>query len=323
MSAAVHIIDPATASWLQACEEIFARQNHVTIHREKISKLQGVMAQHPITFDYWTTYVSPVDRQNPNIKNLFFEMAMTVSQFGGFVYYAPDGKIKRWKQEGSGVKALIATIQDMREKKVLPYINLSNAAEFETRAIPILFQHSASFVNERVSMFKEFLTGDAYHDLTSLIDSARKADGSYVFTQEHVEQLAERFPVSYGGDSPFYKKASLLFMMMEIALNDLGIPSHSLTIPPSDYRLPQILEAHGVLAFGDDLSQKLNKCTPLPLNSQEARAIRAATVIAVTDIQKATGTRLSEVDARLYMMSRQPSVMAQAKPHMIVPTMNF
>ena len=122
-----------------------------------------------------------------------------------------------------------------------------------------------------------------------------------------------------------------LLMTMEIALNQLGAKAKALTLPPADYRIPQILEGLGILRFSDALSAKISEGHVFRITDPEVRAIRAQTVEAVGHIKAAyehqhgTDITCADLDGLLYLLSRNRPLMMRAsmKPHMLVATAAF
>lgn len=147
----------------------------------------------------------------------------------------------------------------------------------------------------------------------------------------HMAGLTQRFPLCFGGDAPFHKKASLLLLTMEIALNQLGHRATSMTPPPADYRIPQILEGLGILKFNQKLADGIDTSHLFAAADPEVRAVRTMTVEAAGQIrdayQRHYGRNIGtgELDGMLYLLSRDRRLMSRAtiKPHMLVSTLQF
>ncbi len=277
--------------------------------------------------DAWRSYVSPVDPVNPDLARLFYELALTISQFGGFIAHGGDGRLVAWKREGSGVKAILATMDAIRDDRKLPQIDLFQGLERELARFFIRTPFGAA----RLDMLLEVGRQGSPRYFRNLLELARRRDDTYRFTTLHMKGLACRFPTAFGEDPLFYKKASLLLMTMEIALNQLGHMAVAETLPPADYRIPQILEGLGILRFSPELSDKVSRGHVFRIDDPDVRAIRAMTVEAVGWIKAAYqthhGTSIScaELDGLLYLLSRNRSLISQTsmKPHMLVATHAF
>ena len=218
-------------------------------------------------------------------------------------------------------------MSDIRAAKKLPGIDIHGNYDRELAHFFI----RAPFGKQRLDILKEVGSPDARRIFHHLLPLALRRDGSYYFSVVHLKFLASRFPLGFGQDPLFYKKASLLFMTMEIALNQLGAKAIAETLPPADYRIPQILEGLGILQFSERLTGKIGRGHVFRLDAPEVRAMRAAAVEAVGLIKASyerhygRKTTCAEIDGLLYLLSRNRQMMdrARMKPHMQVATMAF
>lgn len=307
-------------------EALDACRTHVDIDLAAVDRVLPWLAPGPPN-TAWRDYVGPVDHTAPDLGRLYYELALTISQFGGFIEPHLDGSVRSWKQDGSGVKALLATMALIRRDEKLPGIDIH---EDNRRHLTCYFIASP-FTRQRVDMLSEIAMKGGIGFFERHLRSARRANGTYCFTVLHLAGLAQRFPLSFGGDAPFYKKASLLLLTMEMALNQLGQPTRVLSLPPADYRIPQILEGLGMLKFSSELSTKIDAGHLFQLKEPEIRAIRAMTVEAVGHIHTRYESRhgrvisCAELDGMLYLLSRNRGLMSTTtmRPHMRVATMAF
>lgn len=314
------------AGWRMTSEDIAASRKHVTIDLGCIPELLPWLMPGPPNVA-WRSYIGDVDPVSPDLGRIFFELALTISQFGGFIGYRPDGTLETWKRDNSGIKAILATMSAIRDAKKLPGIDIRVDHDRELAHFLI----DTPFASQRLAMLKEVGTPEARGFFERHLKAARCRDGSYCFNVLHMVGLACRFPKSFGEDPLFYKKASLLLMTMEIALNQLGAKAKALTLPPADYRIPQILEGLGILRFSDDLNTKITNGHVFRIIDPEVRAIRAQTVEAVGHIKAAYERQYSapitcaDLDGLLYLLSRNRQFMTRPsmKPHMQVATAAF
>lgn len=320
------ISKPVIAGWRLSAVEVAAMHRHVCIEQDNIPAVLRWLEPGPAN-DAWRGYVSPVDPQAPDLPKVFFELALTITQFGGFIGYRADGSLETWKRDGSGIKALLATMAAIRAAKKLPGIDIHENLDRELAHFFI----DTPFGKQRLAMLKEVGSPNARRFFADLLTTARRKDGSYGFNVLHMVGLACRFPLSFGEDPVFFKKASLVLLTMEIALNQLGERAVADTLPPADYRIPQILEGLGILRFSGELSAKVRQGHVFRIADPEVRAIRAATVEAVgvikSSYQQQHGKEITcaELDGLLYLLSRNRPLMAHAtmKPHMLVATAAF
>jgi hypothetical protein len=307
-------------------DECEVARRYVTIDQSRIDDILPWLEPGPPN-EAWRGYIGPVDNSAPDVSRIFFELALTISQFGGFIGFRPDGTLETWKRDGSGIKAILATMQLIRNDRKLPGIDLQGDLRRELAHYFI----GASFGRQRLAMLSEVGTPNARAFFEQHLRTARQADGRYCFNVLHMVGLACRFPLSFGEDPVFYKKASLLLLTMELALNQLGAKAVALTLPPADYRIPQIMEGLGILRFDDALGQKIKAGHVFRLDDPEVHAIRAMTVEAVGLVKKGYEARhrkpisCAELDGLLYLLSRNRPLMSRAsmKPHMLVATAAF
>ncbi|MGO9547298.1 MAG: queuosine salvage family protein [Rhodomicrobium sp.] len=316
----------AIPGWRMTARQVLSARRHVTICPDSIPEILPWLEPGPPN-EAWRGYVSPVDPAAPDLSRLFFELALTISQFGGFIGYDADGSVDSWKRDGSGIKAILATMADIRAARKLPGIDIHGNYD---RELAHFFIH-APFGRQRLDILKEVGSSAARRIFHHTLPLALRSDGSYFFSMVHLKFLACRFPLAFGQDPVFYKKASLLLMTMEIALNQLGTKAVAETLPPADYRIPQILEGLGILQFSERLTGKIGRNHVFRLDAPEVRAIRAAAVEAAGLIKQeyerhyGRKTTCAEIDGLLYLLSRNRQMMdrAMTKPHIQVATIAF
>lgn len=317
---------PVIAGWRMTAREIAQYNRYVGLDTTEINGLLPWLAPGPPN-EAWRNYVSLAASEGPDLGRLYYELALTISQFGGFVGYKPDGDIDVWKHGGSGVKAILATMDAIRRDAKLPGIDIHSDYDRQLAHYFI----NVPFGSQRLAMLKELASPSARHVFSTQLASARRADGSYCFNALHMAGLAAAHPLSFGQDPPFLKKAALLLMTMEIALNQLGGKAVALIPPAADYRLPQILEGLGVLRFDAALESKIQNGHVFGLRDPEVCAIRAMTIEAIGHIKLRYEDRYglnitcAELDGRLYLLSRNHQLMTRAsmKPHILVATAAF
>lgn len=310
--------------WHLTAAELASARRFVSLDEARVPAVIEWLAPAPPN-EAWRAYVGPVDPGD--LPRLFHELAITISQFGGFIAFRPDGDTCIWKREGSGIRAILATIAAIRYAHRLPGIDISTGVA--TALSPFLID--VPFASERLAMLEEFATPGTRRVFERLLDEGQLPDKSYAFDALHMAALAHVFPKSFGGDWPFCKKASLLLMTMEIALSQLGHKAVAATPPPADYRIPQILEALGILRFDPQLAELIAKGHLFERSDPRVHAIRAMTVEAFGLIRDAYARHhgqpitAAELDGRLYLLSRDARLMTRiaTRPHMLVATPAF
>lgn len=317
---------PTLHRWRLSADEIRRNRRHVQINAEAIDAILPWLQPGPPN-EAWRGYVSAVDPVKPDIERLFFELALTISQFGGFVGHREDGSVEMWKLQGSGIKAILRTMEAIRNAGKLPGLDITS--DFDRELAHYFLR--VPFGQQRLDMLKEVAAPSSRAFFSDLLKTSRQGDGCYRFDALHMVSLACRFPQAFGEDPYFFKKASLLLMTVEIALNQLGFKAVAATMPPADYRIPQILEGLGILTYSKAFAKRVVRGEVFRLSDPPVHAVRAATVEAVALIKQryerhiGKGVSCAELDGLLYLLSRNEKLMTKAsmKPHMLVATPAF
>ena len=79
----------------------------------------------------------------------------------------------------------------------------------------------------------------------------------------------------------------------------------------------------GVLEYSKELGQKVDNQKKLPSGKPDEVSIRAATIVAANMIAKELGTTDANVDATLFLLTRDPEFKEKAKPHHRTVTANY
>ena len=172
---------PLIAGWRRTSAEIEASRRHVVLDIARVPELLPWLAPGPANAA-WRGYVGPVDPEKPDTKRVFFELALTISQFGGFVGYQPDGAPEIWKLDGSGIKAILATMAAIRDARKLPGIDIHDDYD---RELAHFFIRSP-FGKQRLDILAEVGAPAARLFFDRLLELSRCRDGSYRFNVLHM-----------------------------------------------------------------------------------------------------------------------------------------
>jgi hypothetical protein len=96
-----------------------------------------------------------------------------------------------------------------------------------------------------------------------------------------------------GRTIPFYKRAQILVSDLHAAFESRGttlFEDLSMLTAFADYKVPQILHQLGVLRYSRDLEARLARMDIIPPDCPEEVEIRAATIVAVEELARATAT---------------------------------
>lgn len=92
----------------------------------------------------------------------------------------------------------------------------------------------------------------------------------------------------------FYKRAQILVGDIWAAYGRSLDPTHPYSFNDlgeitmfADYRVPQILRHMGIMVYSEELARKVDALEVIPFGSEEEIEIRAATIVAVEQLQQA------------------------------------
>lgn len=307
--------------FVENCRDIVAQQSHVTINEAALEAFaRALPPSGGSSVPDWKEEISSEANkaEGYDFKRAFYEFAMITAQQCGFIYANEEGTARKWHKDGSGSRAMVEKMAEIRAAGALPYYDISEA-EVDARIAPLLA--GVPFAEKRLENFKEFASAENHQQMMDLLDSA--FDGKkYTIDMSFIEQMTKIFPESFGAD-PFMKKVLLTPLIAAANAHHHGIEvDTSDLVPPTDYVLPQVLNADhiGILVFSPELTEKLQKRQALPEDSDEVAAMRAATVLVCERLIEVSGLSAQEVDGLLWLAGRK---VQNARPHMMCYTMRF
>lgn len=306
-------------AFIENCEDILAQQSDVVINDKALEDFAQTLKASSFIPD-WKEYISAAanDDARYDFKRAFYEMAMIVANQGGFIYEDADGVSQKWQVNGSGAKAMVEKMAEIRTAGALPFYDLA-PQDVETKIRPLLA--GVPFADERIAIFKAFADPVRHQAVMDLLDQA--FDGQkYTFDMAFAEKLAQVMPEGFGND-PFFKKSILTALMASANGHHHGIKADvsDMTIA-ADYILPQVLNADhiGVLSFSPALTAKLQNREMFRENADEVTALRAAAVVACDRLADISGLSAQDIDGALWLAGRK---LQNARPHMMCKTMQF
>jgi len=309
----------AHRAFIENCEDILARQSDVVINDKALEAFAQTLTASSFVPD-WKEYISAAaqDDAHYDFKHAFYEMAMIVANQGGFIYEDATGAAQKWQVNGSGARAMVEKMAEIRNAGALPFYDLA-PAEIEAKIRPLLA--GVPFADERIDIFKAFADPARHQAVMDLLDAAFDGE-KYTFDMGFAEKLAQVMPEGFGND-PFFKKSILAALMAAANGHHHGIKSDvsDMTIA-ADYILPQVLNADhiGVLSFSPALTEKLQKREIFRENADEVTALRAAAVVACARLAEISGLSAQDIDGALWLAGRK---LPNARPHMMCKTMQF
>ena len=315
-----------TAEFVQQMRQLIQNSPWVELDQKRLTEVARSFDKAPGLLD-WKGYISDkaFDASPPDLNRAMFELGMNIANQSGFITGRPGRKAEKWEIGGSGARAMVQTIANIRDAGLLPGIDLKDAAHISKKLGPLL--KDVPFSRDRMAIFREFAQPGAYEAVGNILEQSRTGPNSYRFNFQTMKALAKAFPKSFGTD-PFYKKASLVL----IAMAGFGRPRGmdvQLDLPvAADYRLPQTLERLGILRFSPELVQALKLGKSFHEDHAVVQHLRAASVVASADLARQTGFDSAAIDGLLWSAARKqakadPTSGASELPHLMVPTMRF
>jgi hypothetical protein len=306
--------------FIQNCEDIVRNQNDVTIDHDALARFAGTLKKSNFVPD-WKEYISAEAHQfeNYDIGRAFYELAIIVANQGGFIYEDADGQMKKWNVNGSGARAMVEKMAEIRGAGALPFYQVA-PEDVDAKIGPLLA--GVPFAEKRLEIFKEFADPARQAEAMRLLQGCKTADGTYAFDMDMAGALTHLFPAGFG-DDPMMKKAILTLLMVSGNAHHHGISCDvsDLTVA-ADYVLPQVLNADhiGVLKFSEPLTKKLELKEAFNESAAEVSALRAAAIVVSEKLSELTGLSAQDVDGNLWMAGRK---LQNARPHMMCKTMWF
>jgi hypothetical protein len=132
---------------------------------------------------------------------------------------------------------------------------------------------------------------------------AERASSIQRLETEQANRLAQVFSVSYGDQ--VLKKAQLAISEVWVKGREHGLDYDCDLTAFADYQIPNILRAMGVLEYSSELAAKIDSYQEIPYESQEEKAIRGASLIAVEKIAAQAGVPVAAVDHYLWTRRKE------------------
>lgn len=159
-------------------------------------------------------------------------------------------------------------------------------------------------VETRVQVLNEMLLPPKLDQVSQSLAAQYAATGE--FTTQMAHEVAQAFPLSYGDQ--VLKKAQLAISEMWVKAVDAGDTGSRCDLTAfADYQIPNILRAMGVLCYSDDLAAKIDAYQEIPYESDEEKAIRGASILAVEKIAAQSGVPVAAVDHYLWTRRKEAS----------------
>lgn len=153
-----------------------------------------------------------------------------------------------------------------------------------------------SMPRRRAHLLREVLAADQLEQAAAELVAAGEA--GRLSTDEAV-RLARRFPLAYGQDA-YLKRAQLAVIWYAGYLAEQGVQVELDVAASADYQMPRVMRVIGVLRFAPELAAKIDGRVLIMRDSEEERAIRAATLLAAEAMAIHLGVPEHAIDSSLW-----------------------
>lgn len=248
--------------------------------------------------------------------------AILVLDAWNFCFWPEPGE-EKWSvtyqgETVNGYKALAACLKRAIEEGVKLYDPKVLVGLNKTKLKKIFRgQGEIPMLEERLRNAKEVgevLLRDWEGDFCNLLAAC---EGSAVSLTEMIAENFSSFrdvAIYYGREVKFYKRAQILVVDLAGAMPEEPLVQfHDIDQLSAfaDYKIPQVLEAYGVLRYSPQLEAQLERLEKLPPGDRQEVEIRAAMVWAVEWLREALGRRgrkvsAFEIDWMLWNLGQEP-----------------
>lgn len=144
------------------------------------------------------------------------------------------------------------------------------------------------------------------HILTDeVIRHGSKEGGPVLFSTQLAACLADDFPMGYG--DLVLKKAQLAVSQMWREAAVRGFTQGCELTAFADYQIPNVLRAMGLLMYDADLAERVDAGVLISADSDDERAIRSASILAVETLAAQQGVSVADVDYWLWLRRKVPT----------------
>jgi hypothetical protein len=266
----------------------------VAVDEKEISEMAATLAMEtPTAPNFRTKGIFP-KKNKVFVNHLLYMCAVD------FCFWLPDPKEKYEVDGFTGSMAMGRCFHrhfgedPISPEEMMDIVSSYEKAEkfFRGKNLPQLLQERRENLLEVATVLKEKFNGDPNRILWIAGRTARNYVPS-IFP-DIVSILVDNFPVVFGSDSKFHKRAQLFCLMYQGRAWDSETDDQSLRPlnefegigPVIDYQIPRALRHLGILKYSDDLAYRVDNYATIPEGSEEEFEIRAAAVYAVAELLK-------------------------------------
>lgn len=212
------------------------------------------------------------------------------------------GEFKRYEDNGKVGAVLMTDLFNKAWNDPSSALNQAlNGKALTDNDVTQLFGNIPDVAN-RTIILNEILTNSSLESLAQQM--AQDAKQGITFDTTHAAKLAQLFPESYGDE--VLKKAQLAVSAAWRNSLEHGLKLECDFTAFADYQVPNVLRALGILNYEDNLSQKIDSYQLITPNSEEEKALRGASILAVEMLAQQQGMNVADVDYWLWTKRKEP-----------------
>lgn len=234
---------------------------------------------------------------------------------------AADGSLDHWVYKGKkGSSGLVPLMQELYDSSPLFGTDLDATAAFLNDRLRDGF-YGLPDGNRRAHILHHMMCVGK-HVFVRIFARAKQADGSWLMSADLADELANAFRPAFDDDN-FLKRAQLSLGMTGANFTARGARVTIDLTAYADYRVPQVLRHLGVLVYDTALADAVDNRRLIPRDSADEVAIRSATLVACADLAARARVSDADVDAWLFLQTREADFEATAKPFHLTVTNTY
>lgn len=309
---------------LESCQYVVDNASHVKINYEKVNEIIAELLQfdnvHYLTKVPYNIY----DMSTRDIINFLLIYDAIDFSFWGSPKWTIDVEGKKLDGGIALLHCIYNLFKDCDSKDVYSNIQRMTLEDFKLLLngnidIPLL-EERYNIIKGIVATVNNKMNGDFYGYIKGL-----------TVDKDIFNVILENFPnfedtrVYYGKKIYFYKLAQLLTSdILHVIKNKEKIQvDYSNLIGCADYKIPQVMQALGILQYDTMLSSLIESKTLIEENSEYEIEIRASMIIAINHIWKLIHKSIDRIDINNFIWGKGQDKTKQYKPYHLTRTTSY
>ncbi len=223
----------------------------------------------------------------------------------------------KWTIEYNGTKldgfyANVACVRRAMDEGI-PILDSAYYASMSTETLATVFRGNTMIplFDERLAIIREIgaVLRGRYNGIVSEMLLMASNDAVQLLDIVIRDFLSFSDTSMYKGKEIFFQKRAVFFVMNMhrwlIMRGEQGLKNFDQIPACSDYKIPQMLRRHGILAYSQGLAEKVDNKIEITHGAPEEVEIRAGTIVAIDRIARAAGAAPQDVSDVLWIASQE------------------